>query len=336
MQAVDVSVIIPVYNTERYVRQCVDSVLNQTYMPEEIILVDDGSTDNSSEICDRYGKEYAQIRVIHKKNAGLGMARNTGLNVAKCEYVMFLDSDDYINEDMIEKLYIGSENQNFDLVRSGFIRTDLSGNVIEERGYHKERAYNKFEVENDLLPRIFGSLPNRHDSFEMGVTCSLLRRKIIIDNKILFPSERVLISEDLVFNISFMNLIHNAKVIKYCGYMYRTNPNSLTIKFRADRFEASKRLYLHVREQIMRLELKNDSELRWDKTFLIYLWMSIKQEKGEKYRFARQRIFRVCSDKITREVIQRYPAQYLEAKQRIFVFLVKRKLSLILWGLSQC
>ena len=336
MQMADVSVIIPVYNTEEYVKQCINSVLNQTYVPDEIILIDDGSTDNSSRICDEYGNKYSQIKVIHKENEGLGMARNTGLSVAECEYVMFLDSDDYINEDMVEKLYVASENNKIDLVKSGFIRTDLSGNPIEERRYHEDRLYDKPEIEKDLLPRILGSLPNKHDSFEMGVTCSLLRRETIIENKILFPSERELISEDLVFNVHFMNLIHNAKLIKYCGYMYRTNPNSLTIKFRPDRFEATKRLYLYVRNMIVNLNIGNNSELRWDKTFLIYLWMSIKQEKGNNYFSSKQRIVKICSDKVTREVIQHYPVRYLEVKQRIFALLIKNNMSIVLWGLSQC
>lgn len=336
MKTADVSVIIPVYNTEKYLRQCVESVLKQTYPPKEIILVDDGSTDNSPQICDEYKNQYPYIKVIHKDNAGLGMARNTGVVYSECEYVMFLDSDDFLKEDMVEILYIASENMKYDLVKSGFVRTDLLGNPIERRGYSQNIVYTKNEINEELLPRILGSLPNQHDSFEMGVTCALLRRKIIIDNNIMFPSERELISEDLVFNISFMNLVDNTKIVAYCGYMYRTNPDSLTVKFRENRFEASRHLYLYVKKIISDLNIRNNAELRWEKTYFIYLWMSIKQEKGQKYKSSKDRILKVCNDNVTVETINHYPTQFLGIRQRIFTFLVRHKFSFILWGVSQC
>ena len=89
-----ITVIVPVYNVEKYLTQCVDSILNQTYKKIEIILVDDGSKDRSSQLCDDFSTKYLQIKTIHKKNAGLGMARNSGLEVASGEYIVFVDSDD--------------------------------------------------------------------------------------------------------------------------------------------------------------------------------------------------------------------------------------------------
>ena len=100
-----ISVIIPVYNTKKYLEQCIKSTLSQTYDNIEIILVDDGSTDGSGDICDKYAMENSNIQVVHKLNAGLGMARNTGLELVNGTYVAFLDSDDYISPHMIENLY---------------------------------------------------------------------------------------------------------------------------------------------------------------------------------------------------------------------------------------
>lgn len=100
-----ISVIIPIYNVEKYVKRCLDSVLNQTYCHLEVILVDDGSTDSSGKICDEYKKMDTRIRVIHKSNEGVSSARNLGIEVANGEYIAFIDSDDAMEKDCIEYLY---------------------------------------------------------------------------------------------------------------------------------------------------------------------------------------------------------------------------------------
>lgn len=330
------SVIIPVYNTETYIKTCLDSVLNQSLRPKEIILIDDGSTDSSSIICDQYSVNYEEIKVVHKKNAGLGMARNTGIENSNCEYVMFIDSDDFIKKDMIKILYEASENEKYDLIKSGFIRTDLNGvSLNNERRYEFNEVYNHTQIKEDLIPRMLGSLPSLHDSFEMGVTCSLLRRSIIINNHILFPSERELISEDLVFNLSFMPMIQNVKVLSYCGYMYRTNPNSLTVKLRENRFELTKNLSKLVESKILDLHLENQSDLRWKKTFFIYLWMCIKQEKGQKYNESKARLNKISVDDYVKKFISNYPVNSLGAKQRILIYLIKWRKIKMLWRLAQ-
>ena len=100
-----VSVIIPVYKVEKYLDRCVESIVNQTYKNLEIILVDDGSPDNCPRICDAWAEKDDRIKVIHKENAGMGMARNSGLETATGEYLMFVDSDDYLSENAVEVLY---------------------------------------------------------------------------------------------------------------------------------------------------------------------------------------------------------------------------------------
>ena len=111
-----VSVIIPVYNVEQYIRQCIDSAIDQTYKDIEIILVDDGSTDNSGTICDEYAERDRRIKVIHKKNGGLSDARNAGMNIARGKYIYFLDSDDYIKKNALEELVSFSEKEQAEIV----------------------------------------------------------------------------------------------------------------------------------------------------------------------------------------------------------------------------
>ena len=123
-----VSVIVPIYKVECYLRKCVDSILNQTYKNLEIILVDDGSPDRCGEICDEYAKIDSRITVIHKQNGGLSDARNAGIDVAHGEYVMFVDSDDYIANNAIELFYQSILIDDVDIVIAGMDSVDENGN----------------------------------------------------------------------------------------------------------------------------------------------------------------------------------------------------------------
>lgn len=118
-----ISIIVPVYNVEKYLNRCVDSIINQTYENLEIILVNDGSTDKSSEICDMYSKRDNRIKVIHKKNGGLSSARNAGLDIASGLYIGFVDSDDWISNDMYEHLYSIIEEYECDIAKCDALYT---------------------------------------------------------------------------------------------------------------------------------------------------------------------------------------------------------------------
>jgi glycosyltransferase involved in cell wall biosynthesis len=111
----EISIIVPVYDVEKYLKKCVDSILNQTFKDFELILVDDGSPDNSGAICDQYAEKDSRVRVIHKENGGLSDARNAGIEVARGKYLGFVDSDDFVNEDMYKQLYTSIIENNADL-----------------------------------------------------------------------------------------------------------------------------------------------------------------------------------------------------------------------------
>lgn len=141
-----VSIIIPVYNVERYLHRCIDSVLNQTLQDIEIILIDDGSTDSSPDICDGYGSKYQNIRVFHKENGGASSARNLGIEKATGEYIGFVDSDDYISPDMYEKLYTALKDFDCEIAMCNYqtvkdnkaLRTGKIGFVADARVCHDE------------------------------------------------------------------------------------------------------------------------------------------------------------------------------------------------------
>lgn len=127
-----VSVIVPIYKVEKYLKKCVDSILNQTYTNLEIILVDDGSPDNCPKICDEYAKQDDRIKVIHKENGGLSDARNAGIKIATGDYVSFIDSDDYISCDFIETLYTTMKGENSDIVECEIVKFEEKTDPVFE------------------------------------------------------------------------------------------------------------------------------------------------------------------------------------------------------------
>ena len=133
-----ISVVIPVYNTEKYLKECIDSVINQSYNNLEIILVDDGSTDNSLEICNKYADMDKRIKVIHKNNGGLSDARNVGIENANGKYITFVDSDDFIENDMYELLYNDVCENNAEIAGCDYylfnsLSTSKSDNITEKK-----------------------------------------------------------------------------------------------------------------------------------------------------------------------------------------------------------
>ena len=147
-----VSIVVPIYNVEKYLEQCIDSIINQTLKDIEIILVDDGSPDNCPQICDDYAKKDSRIKVVHKKNGGLSSARNAGIEVATGDYIGFVDSDDYIELDMYEKMYSIAIENNVDFVMSDYYRVSDGGKVIATLDMD-EGIYEKNKIKRDIFPR---------------------------------------------------------------------------------------------------------------------------------------------------------------------------------------
>lgn len=124
MSAELITVIVPVYKTEKYLKRCVDSILAQTYTNIEIILVDDGSPDKSPILCDKLANKYEQISVVHQKNGGLSAARNTGIECAHGEYISFVDSDDYIDSGMLQRLYYMIKKHNAEVAMLQYLEVN--------------------------------------------------------------------------------------------------------------------------------------------------------------------------------------------------------------------
>lgn len=146
------SIIVPVYKVEKYLRQCLDSIVNQTYENLEIILIDDGSPDNCGKICDEYAQRDNRIKVIHKENGGLSSARNIGTQIAKGEYITYVDSDDWLDKNMYSELISALEKYNLDMVRCEAYTSD---GINKEIILPKEEYKNKIFYDKEILYRYF-------------------------------------------------------------------------------------------------------------------------------------------------------------------------------------
>lgn len=251
---IKVSIIIPVYNVEQYLRQCLDSVVNQTLKDIEIICIDDYSSDNSLQILEEYAKKDDRFIIIkNNNNLGCGVSRNKCLKIAKGEYIGFVDPDDWLETDMFEKLYNSAKENNSDIAISNYIRFD------EETNTYKDAKYFRKIKDNYKLAYIKNIKP-KHKKKEflienllamgMGVTYKIYKRSFIEDNNIKFQEIRYM--EDVEFNLyAFLKV----KVISYIDeilFYYRIRKSSImrSDKDRTDEsFEVFDNIYRILHEE---------------------------------------------------------------------------------------
>lgn len=226
-----VSVIVPIYNVEDYLDRCIDSIVNQTYKNLEILLIDDGSPDNCPEMCDEWAKSDGRIRVIHKENAGLGFARNTGIENASGKYIFFFDSDDYVDKETIEKCILNAEQNNSDMVCFGFKEVCDDGEHTVVPVTSSKEIYKDEEVLNELLPELL----MEKSGLGVSVWSKMFRLDTIKKNRIEFRSEREIISEDSYFIIQLSDKISVSTILAENFYFYRKNDSSLSRVYRPDR-----------------------------------------------------------------------------------------------------
>ena len=231
-----VSIVLPIYNVSAYLDRCMDSVVNQTYKDLEIIMVDDGSTDECSDICEKWKSMDDRIKVIHKKNAGLGYARNTGLENATGEFVFFLDSDDYVKTDLVEKCMAKQLETGADLVLYGFSRVDKEGKEYKEViPRSEESCFSGDEVRNEVLPALLASRGRRVSGLWMSAWTCMYSKKLMDDANWKFVSEREVIAEDVYSLLKLYASVDKVAILPEKMYYYCDNNASLTHMYREDR-----------------------------------------------------------------------------------------------------
>ncbi|RDY27444.1 glycosyltransferase family 2 protein [Romboutsia weinsteinii] len=221
MNNIYVSIIVPVYNSEKYIGRCIESLLNQTLEEIEIIVINDGSTDKSKEIIDSYAQADIRIKVINKKNGGVSSARNMGIDASNGQYITFVDSDDWCEPDMFEKMYKVAINSCVDLINIGYSVDNKNG-----KSKYKEAVENFIESRDSIeISKIMAKLP-------LGYSVMKLYRKVIIDEHNIKFNEKLSLGEDLVFVQDYILNINSIAAINEYSYHYvKCNNESLSTKY---------------------------------------------------------------------------------------------------------
>ena len=339
-----ISVVIPVYNGEKYIRRCLDSVLNQTFKDIEVILVDDGSKDESGRICDEIQSKDSRVIVIHQSNSGTGFARNAGTKIARGEFLSFVDSDDYIDLSMYEKL--------LDCVRANDADTCIFGYYRVRDGVIYSSLKNAIEgtfIGQEALDNIFlnalGTEPSSYSDFKIlwqSPCVSLYSLDLIRKNNIAFPQagKFVSFSEDVLFNIDYFFHAEKVTVMSEQFYYYCETKNSSTTSFKEDRFLTNVDLYREILNRV-RDKLKDEglfkrAEERIQRTFLAAARNCIMSISAFfSYKEGRGRIRDICSNSVLREVLDIYPWAKNPLKYRLFNYGLKNRRLWFLYRLGK-
>lgn len=208
----NISVIVPVYNVEKYLDRCIKSIINQTFEDIEIILVNDGSTDRSGDICDEYKRKDSRIKVIHQNNKGVSNARNKGILEASGDYIQFVDSDDWIEKEFCENVYNQIYKYNPDIIFTGFILEDDHGNLIREKIPNK----NFINSNEDLKIRV----AQMYNEGLLGYSFTNIYRKDILDKYNIKFNESMNLFEDEEFIFNYFKYVKNAIFLENSYYHY--------------------------------------------------------------------------------------------------------------------
>lgn len=287
-----ISVVVPVYNVEKYLNRCIDSVINQTYKDFELVLIDDGSVDNSGAICDQYSQKDNRIRVVHKENGGASLARNCGIDNAKGEFVMFVDSDDYIEPEMLET-HIALMENDVDLTVTSL---DIISNQETRKYCMPNKIYTTIQYFEDMgkksYPELCASSP----------CCKLFRKSILYKFGIVYKKDMSL-GEDTFFNTEYLN--HCKKVVASDRILYhytKENDNSLFSRFQENTYKDVKEAFEY---RIKTLKQVGVSEETVDNFTIIYieymLENAIKSVKRGTKSQAMEYMYRVHRDEYLRE-----------------------------------
>lgn len=213
------SVIVPVYNSEKYIKQCVNSILEQTYPHIEIILVDDGSYDGSGSICDNFAKEFKNILSIHQPNRGTTSARLKGVEYAKGELVTFVDADDWIQKDFYTKMC--EAGASYDLIISGIYRYIDSKKQIEEKAYYEAKDYGKKEIMEKIIPDMLWSPELNVWALDPSLCTKIFKKEVILKELKEVVKVESHYGDDTMVIFPMMFKIEKLRVVKEAFYYHR-------------------------------------------------------------------------------------------------------------------
>lgn len=331
---IEVSIIVPIYNKEKHLKRCIDSILNQTLKNIEIILVNDGSTDNSLEICKNYARTDSRIKIINKKNEGVSKARNDGILASSGSYVGFVDADDYIDENMYRSMLMKCKSFNSEVCISNYYIENNNHLNPVKLDIHSDLVSKEDILDTFILDMISSDPDIENSKAIMGSSWRfLISRHFLINNNILFP-ENIPLREDLLFVLDMMVKAESICIEHSYNYFYVNTDDSALKKFRSNYFEMGLDVNNRIDQTLAGYDNNKSVKQRLNYNYLDLFISSIVNEasRNSPYTLKQKikRIKEICNHDKTEEVISEISAKKLSKKKKIAYFAIKHSKSLFL------
>lgn len=331
-----ISIIVPVYNTENYLEKCLYSLVNQTYKNIEIIIIDDGSPDNSMNIIQKFVLADNRVKVISQKNQGLSGARNTGMNNANGDYIMFIDSDDWIEIDTCEKAINASEKYNADVVFWPYIK-EFSDLQKDNYLFDKTEIIWSEKNINQLSRRMVGlvgdELANPQSIDNLVTAWGKLYKKSVIGD-VRFTDTKIIETEDALFNIEVFLGINSAVYIPDLLSHYRKdNESSLTHNYKKKLVSRWREMYSRIKFLLDRNDMSREyyDALKNRICFgLIGLGINLAEDKKMSFKEKKKEIYNILSMKHYQIALKDLDFSYLPIQWKVFFKLAKNNNALLL------
>lgn len=323
---VKVSIIVPVYNVEKYVVQCIESLQQQTYSNIEIVLVDDGSTDRCPEICDAYSKEDERIVVIHKQNGGLVNAWIDGTRASTGEYLCFVDSDDWVEKDMIAE-FVAVSNPDCEEIICSDLWLEFESRCEERKNQLKSGEYSE-DVLTDIWEK--GILGNEQRLI-MFSRCTKLISRRLIENNIQFCEKSIRMGEDLNIILPALLDCKRLVVLDKKFYHYRQNEDSIIHVYDPNMYRDIRNLYKAMKHILEQKQIRNAHELA-SKEYIMLLFLVVKNELKGNTECVRH-IKEICKDADNRKILTTYALTLTDKANMCIYFVMKHPGTVLIWML---
>lgn len=314
-----VTIVVPIYNTSKLLKRCIDSIKNQTLNDFEVIFVNDGSTDNSEEVCKALITSCHNFRILTKDNGGLSSARLYGFRNATSPYIVFVDSDDYLERDYLFELYSSIESSNADISMCGYYTDNCTKktqhlfpadlNSIEGRS----SMWNKY-----LLPQL-NSMDGKGEFIPSFMWLRMYRRDILLESD--FISERDVLLEDVAFSFSIRNRIQKVTIVNKPLYNYVVNEGSLTLSYRKNAWNKMKNLCSYLSKCLDEDNVDNSHRLNGIKYLALHF--CLRNITCLSYGDYKPEFKKICHDEMTKDLLHSTSVMKL-SKSNMLIWLVTR------------
>lgn len=331
-----ISIIIPIYNAEQYLKDCLDSIINQSLKNYEVIMIDDGSKDNSKLIAKEYVELYNRVRYIYQENKGVSEARNRGIAEARGKYITFVDADDWIEPDMYEIMCNQLESNNSEMVMCNFIKEyeDKSKNEVEELPFEGIKGFDDNDsIISNLIKNMIGTKSLNSKSIMASVWRMVFKRDFIEVNNIRFD-KNIIIGEDMIFCIGYLKKCKSIIVLDKVLYHYRILQSSAMSRYRENHWEVATIFNDNLEKSLGDVDIHDKSEIiAFDliRSSINSVSMVCKSENEVSKSEKINQIKNICLDSKLRRAIKNIKVSELNTKDKLRIWLLKYNMKRVLF-----